>query len=147
AYWEKELEAFHIESKVKNQIIRSVFEEEFKFSPVLYIYDYAAKDLKKGITKEIFLNENLQVDPSIKFEGEDFLVAAEGRNESAAEGIYIHHSNMNRLQDRYLNFVKLNTIGYLFNSIFSSDSASKRMYEAAVQKLNRKFYKSKLIVE
>ena len=147
AYWEQELKNSQLELQIKNQTIRTAFEQEFKFVEVLYIYDYAAKDLKRGKTQGIFLNENLQVDPTLELEGKAFLLAAEGRATSAAEGIYLHHSDMTRLKDRYLNFIKLNTIGLIFSNIFSTGDAPQQMYSKAVQKLNRRFYKSQRIVE
>jgi len=146
-YWEQQLKDLQVELQIKNQTMRAAFEQEFKFAEVFYIYDYAAKDLKKGNRKGFFLNDNLQIDPSIQLKGEDFLLAAEGRSASAAEGIYLHHSNLERLNDRYISYIKLNTIGLFFNNIFSSNDASQRMYNAAVQKLNRRFYKSQQIVK
>ncbi|MEM6700400.1 MAG: hypothetical protein AAF599_18495, partial [Bacteroidota bacterium] len=59
AYWEQELKNSQLELQIKNQTIRTAFEQEFKFVEVLYIYDYTAKDLKRGKTQGIFLNENL----------------------------------------------------------------------------------------
>lgn len=146
-YWQRELENTKLEIQTKNQFMRNAFEQEFKFAKVFYIYDYAAKDLKNGIVEGIFLNEKLESDPLISLEGKNFLLAAEGRSTSSSEGIYLHHSNMARLQNSYLNFVKLNTLGLFFNNMFSSTDARERMYTVAVQKLNRRFYKSQRLIE
>lgn len=146
-YWEQELKNLELELKIKNQNVRTAFEQEFKFVDVFYIYDYAAKELKRGKIQGIFLDKNLQVDPAIELEGDNFLLAAEGQSTSTAEGIYLHHNDLTRLTDRQLNFVKLNTIGLIFNNIFSSGDATQQMYQKAIGKLNRRFYKSQRIVK
>ena len=53
-YWEQELTDLHLELKVKNQAVRTAFEQEFKFVDVFYIDDYTAKNLKLGRTGNIF---------------------------------------------------------------------------------------------
>lgn len=72
--FESLLQATIDETKKTAIEIVSAVDSNYKFSPVLYIYDTAVIDLKRGVFSGIFLDKSLKADPSISLNGRSYLV-------------------------------------------------------------------------
>jgi len=62
---------------LNNQIVKG-FEEFYYFSTVYFMYDTSSISLKNGVQEGIFLNNNLEVDPTIKLNNKPFFVLRYG---------------------------------------------------------------------
>jgi len=59
----------------ENAIIIKAFLTKYQFSPVYFTYDYLSLEIIKGKVKNVFLNENLQIDSTINLKQKYYLFA------------------------------------------------------------------------
>lgn len=74
ARFESLLQATIDETQKNAREIVNAVDSVYKFSPVLYMYDTAAHDLKKGIISGCFLDKSLNPDTAISLNGRPYLV-------------------------------------------------------------------------
>jgi hypothetical protein len=65
-YWKDQYYLLEKETKEENLKLIGSFTDKYDFSKVYFMPDTAAHLLKKGIKKGIFLNNQLEIDPSIE---------------------------------------------------------------------------------
>jgi hypothetical protein len=77
-----------------NSDIIWAFRKNFNFCPVYFFYsDYSDTVKAKHFDKVIFLNDSLQPDPAIKFDGKSFLIADFGTVEQDTAKSYSYSSH------------------------------------------------------
>lgn len=68
----KKIEA---EQAAENRLIMSMFKEHFTFCPVYFFYTHHTKQVQAGVKQGIFLNNDLQPDPTIVLPADTFYIA------------------------------------------------------------------------
>jgi len=71
----KQVEQIQKQRDYENTIIIKAFLTNYNFSPVYFTYDYLSLDIIKGKLKDVFLNENLQIDSTIYLKQTYYLFA------------------------------------------------------------------------
>jgi hypothetical protein len=134
---EKELHDF-------NQMLVKSFNNHYHFSKFFFIYPEDYQQLLSGETSGFFLDQNLQKDPSITLEKEDFFVCEYGVVYAEA----IQNPNNARLkvvtdtpmqQDALI--IKDKDLRQLLSPFPSHVSIRLRTMEKSVENLNRNLYK------
>lgn len=141
AAWQRVLTERQAKLAAKNRLLVDLFEEEYTFSDILFMYDTSSVALKHGRSDVQFINANLEPDSTLTLNNRPFLVIAETTSEYGAEGFAILDSYLNRVEEPTPDFIKFNTIFYLFNSLGSTATAEEKMYRSAIRRLQRKFEK------
>ncbi|MEM1326244.1 MAG: hypothetical protein AAGI23_09840 [Bacteroidota bacterium] len=139
--WERLLAEREAAVNTKNQTIIRLFKSEYNFSDILFMYDFNSKALRDGSSEAIFLNQKMEVDKQLQLNGRPFLVVTETPSESGAEGFAVLDGDLERVKKPTPDFIKFNTIFYLFNSLGSTTTADEKMYRQAIRRLQKKFEK------
>lgn len=125
-----------------NTSLTNAFSNLYSFSNVYYMYDTASVSLKKGVKSGIFLDKNLELDPSIKIpEGDFFIVKTGTTNSTSTTGIQalvIMDKNLKDLSRPFPYYVRINSIARLFTRVFNHRNLVKKDSREVVQKLERK---------
>lgn len=74
ARFKKMLEQTRTETRQEGLDVMKAFANNYNFSKVLFMYDTASVQLKKGVMGGYFLNKDLEVDPSIQLENDNWLL-------------------------------------------------------------------------
>lgn len=134
----RQLKLAKAESKQEGKAIIQAFKAEYSFSEVVFMHDTASMALKKGQRKGLFLDEKLEKLPDLSLENRFLCLLASGKSASGAEGFKILDATLEELPQPFPSFVRLNTLGYLMNSIFFNDTAaSQRLYKHLAKKLQK----------
>jgi hypothetical protein len=91
---------------IMNQAMAKGFLDSFKFCPVYLSYDTSAKSLSAGMKKGIFLNREMQIDPSISIPDSAIVFVAyyhEKSGEYPTDGLMIRKLNK-KLEEPFPNF-------------------------------------------
>lgn len=141
----KELENTIDERNRYNLSLTNAFEEHYKFSDIYYIYDTASLSLKKGARSGIFLNKNLELDPSISIPDGTFFVIRTGTTDSSTttgvEALVIMDQNLKDLVRPFPYYVRVNSISRLFTRVFNHKKLVRKDSNEIVQKLERNLRK------
>ncbi len=125
-----------------NSSLIEAFETYYNFSNVFYMYDTASVDLKDGQRSGIFLNKNLELDPSIKIPSGKFFVIKIGTTDSSTttgvEALVLMDEKFMDLAPPFPYYVRINSISRLFTRIFNHRNLVRKDSTAIVQKLERK---------
>ena len=150
AVFQRELEKRQANLATKNRLLLDLFEEEYTFSDILFMYDTSSVALKQAsdaskasdaLLSGYFLDANLKIDPKLTLNNRPFLIVSETLGASGVEGFVILDGDLNRVQKPTPDFIKFNTLFYLFNSLGSTELAEKKMYRSAIRQLQKKFEK------
>ena len=137
---QKDLDNTIQENEEYNSSIVSAFDQYFKFSPVYYIYDTSAVDLKAGKKSGYFLDTNLKKDPNITFTQDSFFIIYNGElsatNNSGMEALIIIDSQNQPLPSPFPYYIKTNNFWYTLGRFFSPKKAIKRDSKKVVSKLD-----------
>ncbi|MEK7256148.1 MAG: hypothetical protein AAB316_15460 [Bacteroidota bacterium] len=138
---QKMLETTQQETTQNNRWLAEAFQAHYDFSKFIFMPDTASATLKKGMTKGIFLNANLQPDASIDIAGKPYFIAAYGTSSNAGasgtEGLAILDKNFHELPSPFPHFNGLTGIRKIFSGIFGGSSEAD-FYQKLVLKLNKK---------
>jgi len=91
---------------IMNQAMAKSFLDSFKFCPVYLSYDTSAKSLSAGMKKGIFLNREMQIDPSISIPDSAIVFVAyyhEKSGEYPTDGLMIRKLNK-KLEEPFPHF-------------------------------------------
>jgi len=141
SFWKDKKEEVSKSIQLKNKIVMKAFTNNYQFSAILFMYDTSSVALKNGQASGIFLNQQLEIDRSIQLKSKRFLVLSEGLSESGSEGFYVMDQQLEPLKRPLPRFIKLNTVGLLFNNILDPKEATNRMYSKAAARVEKKFKK------
>lgn len=114
-----------IQKRNKNhKWIMEEFRKDYKFSKVVFIYGTNLKEYLDGKSEAEFLNENLEVDPSIKLDpGPTYILAAQ-----AGDLFFLYDINYNRIPEPIPHAVNDDAL-YLFRSNRSRVESIDRFLE------------------
>lgn len=142
---EKRIETTISERDAYNKSLVDAFEDKFTFAEVYYMYDTASIALKSGVREGIFLNNNLQLDPSIIIPEGAFFVAKTGTTNSTSttgvEAVIIMDGQFNDLQRPFPYYVRVNSIERLFVRIFRPKKLVRKDSREIVKKLEEKLWR------
>ena len=130
------LEKTRLDTRNQNLWLMEAFQANYSFSKLLFMPDTAATDLKSGVRQGIFLNGDLQTDPSLALEG-DFLVAYYGANTS----------------DQYTNNEGITVLDKNFQPVkypfpfFTGRTSIRRMFEEAFNKTTDLYHYTQLVIK
>ena len=135
----RQLDYTRAETKRTNEAVMRGFEETYNFSEVLFTYDYHIKDLKAGKKTAIFLNKSLEIDKNLSAAGRFLVILKNGTSISGAEGYQILNAELTPFPEPFPQFVRLNTLSYLVNTIFADDIALGKLYGRLAKKVQKRF--------
>jgi hypothetical protein len=137
-------ETVKAETRLENRQLMEAFAEKYTFSEVLFMYDTSIQALKNGVRKGIFLNGNLEPDPSLSLADEQWLMAYYGEPISSGktfvEGLVISDRKLDMMPDPFPSFVGMPTIQRVFKS-FSGKDSDKDTFLDLVARLDKHFAK------
>jgi len=143
---EEKIKKIEEETVENNKILVKNLYEKYSFSKFYVFYDNALDKIEKKNLKGIFLNENLEVDPTIELVEESFCLMREGETAQGVENdrnsleAYIILNQDGKMLDRpFPYYFRINTLKYTFNSILDKKNAKTRQYRDLVQKMNSRF--------
>jgi hypothetical protein len=142
--WERLLAEREAEVIAKNKLLMRLFEAEYNFSDILFMYDYDSKALRDGSSRPIFLDKDMKLDARLRLNDRPYLVVTETPSETGLEGFAILGGDLKQVERPLPDFIKFNTVFYLFNSLGSTAMAEEKMYLNAIRRLQRKFNKKML---
>lgn len=125
-----------------NESMTMAFDSNYTFSKVLFTYDYHYDQLKAGEMKGIFLNKNLEKDPSIKIEEGPYYILRFGS--SQREGSYgvdamvVMTDQMKDLSAPFPYYQRLNDFSAFLGSLFPAPEQEKRDAIRLVGKFNKR---------
>lgn len=125
-----------------NENMTMAFDSNYTFSKVLFTYDYHYDRLKAGEMEGIFLNKNLEKDPSIKIEEGPYYILRFGS--SQREGSYgvdamvVMTDQMKDLSAPFPYYQRLNDFSAFLGSIFPAPEQEKRDAIRLVGKFNKR---------
>jgi hypothetical protein len=139
------IEAKIIATKVENETINnaliSSFNESYGFSQVYFVYDTSLTSLKNGIKSGVFVNENGEIDNSIKLATTSYyfcnftLVSASNE----AEGLVIYDANIEKIAPPFPTISVAGSSGFnmLMQILTSDNNYQKRAITKDVEKLQK----------
>ena len=117
------------EIQLENERLIQALKEEYKFTEVLFIADTSAHLLKEKKQSGYFLNEQLNIDPSISLNNQKFFVAYYGAVVSATkngvDGLVVLDDNLNQLVDPFPHFTGLTTTRKWIERFFNKKEESE----------------------
>jgi hypothetical protein len=146
ARWlEKEL-AYTRESTLEfNTNMVKALNEAYTFSGLRFTYDYFTPQIKTGQWEGIFLNEDLEVDPSIgPGEGQPFLLTFGRTQKEASDGIeamVLMTNKLERFPKPFPYYQRLNDFEAFIGSLFPKDNQKEEDALRLVGKLDKKLNK------
>ncbi len=139
---EKELETTISERDSYNNDLVAAFNDNYKFSPVYFMYDTSSVALKNGARKGFLLDENLRVDPTISISEDSVFMAYIGTLDpadySGVEALIITDSQFEVLPAPFPFYIRVNSLGLVLGKIFSPKQSVKRDTQKMVSKLEHK---------
>lgn len=126
------------EAERNNTAIIQAFKQEYRFSDVLFMQDTATYALKAGQQQGFFLDSELDIDSKKSLDNRFFNILVSGKAASGAEGFEILAADFNKIPKPFPSFIRLNTLSYLMNNIFSDEQATQKLYNRLARKLQRR---------
>lgn len=140
------LEETETKTPDRNQSIIQIFKEEFKLCPVYFMYDTSSQQLLKGVRKGIFLNERLEIDPSVAIDHLPFLVLkiafTDPSTTARAEAMILMDEKMEELRPPFPYAFSLNNAGFAFTYITSKDRQFEKHFRKRVIIMNKRLKKA-----
>jgi hypothetical protein len=131
----------------ENTWLHNAFTEKYNFSEVLYFFDTSSVLLKNGVQSGYFLNEKLEVDPSVSLNNRPFLVAFYGASSSAykssQEGLVVLDEHFIELSEPFPHYTDVSS----FWKIFIDTAAEKKSILGTVKSFDKRltfFYKRRV---
>jgi|GEM_PF-3494460 len=97
------------EIQQENQMLMSAFKTNYTFSKVVFMPDTLSGQLKKGVKSGIFLNDKLEIDSSISFQGHFFLTyygESDYDDNTNVEGLNIFDERFEPLKYPFPSFIE-----------------------------------------
>ena len=148
------LDSTLVETHRRNKVLRNALSELYTFSEVRFIYDTATTALLDGQRSGIFLDANLQIDPSLRFDGPFYLTKfgkPDTNFESFSEGVTILNDQLNVVSAPFPAYIIPRTkkgksrgvsmsIGAFFYRLINKDATFDQNYaEGVAYSLDREF--------
>lgn len=133
------LDKARAEIRAENLILMDAFKEHYTFSNVVFMPDTMSLNLKKGAKKGIFLNEKLEIDTTIFFQGHFFLAyygESDYDDNSTLEGLNIFDERFEPLKYPFPSFIERAYIWRFLRTLFFKAPTSEH-YEKLVEKFNK----------
>ncbi len=127
------------EVREENLSMMDAFTEKYTFSKVLFMPDTLGPQLKSGVKQGIFLNNKLEIDPSLGFEGFFFLAyygESDSKDKTHIEGINVVDQEFEPLRYPFPSFVGRAGIWRGLRE-FLFVAPSSEHYVKLVEKLNK----------
>ena len=138
------------ERNAENRLWMQGFEEHYGFSEILFAFDTLRRKALSLDGKNCFLNDNLEIDPSLSLNGRPFLMLYFGNINSetgtGASAVIFRNSDFEELSKPFPYYVKMTNFMYFFNKVMRTSSAEVRNMERIVKKMNRnleRFYEKR----
>ncbi len=130
----------------ENKKIAEAFLNYYDFSAVYIIYDSSSTLVAKGTTKDIFLNENLELDPTIQLKETPVVFTRIGRTDlsdtSGMIGMIFQNQQFEDLTRPFPYFLRLYPLGNTILGALENDtSVSAKRMKKLVAKWNEKLKK------
>ena len=126
-----------------NRLLVENLHKIYTFSKFYVLYDTEMEAFEKGSRKGIFLNEKMEIDPSIELTEKEYCFLMEGLTSSGTqnyknslEAFIILNQNKQRLINPFPYYYRINSLKYTVNSIFDKKNAKGRHLGDIVKKLN-----------
>jgi hypothetical protein len=127
----QQLERIKLETDIRNKLIINAFVNYFDYAEVVFIYDTASTALKNGNWEGLLFDKDLQ-NSNLSLAERTFLVVSENVASTSMEGLILMNPDLVRVAHQQLKFTKINTF-FL--------QSRERIFERAVDKFNKRFYK------
>lgn len=126
-----------------NTALTYAFEKYYNFSNIYFMYDTASILLKDGQRSGIFLNKDLQADPTIEIPEGEFFVIKVGNTDSSSttgiEALVVMDRNLTDLKSPFPYYVRINSIGRLFRRIFNHNNLVRKDSREIIMQLEKNF--------
>ncbi len=135
------LEKTALDTRNQNLWLKAAFDSIYTFTPVLFMPDTVAIQLKTGVRQGIFLGPSLdKIDPSLTLDGK-FFVAFYGANTSDEktnnQGITVLDSTLQSLRSPFPYFTGRTSIRRMFEEFFNK-SEGQNHFEKLVAKFQKR---------
>ena len=128
-----------------NKRLILAFQKNYDFSEVRFITDTVAHQLTDGNIKSLFVDETLQVDPSITIdEGPVYFLRIGSTQKDQSqnlEAMILTDKQLNDLRAPFPYYARLNHFGAFMGSIFPSENQAQRNVDKSVSALNKSLEK------
>lgn len=129
------------ETKDQQELIVSLMRDVYDLGPVYFIYDTTLVLLQGEQDSGYFLNDQLEVDPSIT-RPDDFIIARIGYTDAAttsrAEAMMLTDRELQPLPAPFPNAITFNNLGYALNKLLAPDIAERKRMEGMIERLRNK---------
>ena len=121
------------------------FNELYTFSEVLYTSDTSTLTLKRGVESGYFLNEQMEVEPSISIAGRPYFIMKMGTiqqkdNLSGVEAALILNRDFELMRSPFPFYAKTKPFGYAFKDIAAPKKASSNTAKRVAQTFEDKLW-------
>ena len=128
-----------------NLILIKAFETHYTFSDVYYMYDTATISLRDGERKGIFLNEKMELDPSIEMKEGPFFIMRGGNTDNTTttgiSGLVVMNAELEDMQRPFPYFTRSKKIDNFFRRLFFPKKFIGSNANDAVKQFERNLYK------
>lgn len=129
------------ETRAQQELIVSLMRDVYDLGPVYFIFDTTLVLLQGEQTSGYFLNDDLEVDPSIT-RPSDFVIARIGYTDAAttsrAEAMMLTDREQQALPAPFPNAITFNNLGYALNRLLAPDIAERKRMEGMIERLRNK---------
>lgn len=135
------------EVESENRHLVQAFKDQYRFSDVLFLFDTLAPRLKSENPGSIFLNDSLEVDPSLNLDNRPFLIAGMGSADPAdsaleTDALVVYDRNFDRLPRPFPNSSGVTGFRMWLESFTRTEPELEVFfYQKMVERLNRNFFK------
>ncbi|RMF03125.1 MAG: hypothetical protein D6772_02570 [Bacteroidetes bacterium] len=137
--------ATQTESEAINRLLVRMMREKYHLSELYFLPDTAFSMLGEANSQTVFLNDDLELDPTIGPPQGDFLIMHIGysdpSNTARAEGFILMDSALEPIPAPFPSVIAFNNMGFAINSLLAPELAERRKIERAVERLVKKLEK------
>ena len=139
---EKMLSSTREETVHKNELLVQIMQEKYQIGPLYFLPDTALSLLNEAKPEGVFVNAQLELDPTITLPEGEFLLMRIGysdpSNTSRAEGLILMDSALEVIPPPFPAVITFNNAGFAINSLLAPNMAERRRIQTAVERLVNK---------
>lgn len=130
----------HLEDlRKQNEMLVTAFQAKYNFSQLLFVPDTSVQHLKNGERSSLFYGGNLEIDPSISLDGDNFFVVYHGLSSSSrtsgVQGIVVQNNELVELVEPFPFFTGMTTVKKKLASFFRKVD-EQELFFRLVEKFN-----------
>lgn len=134
------LEGTMAKTESASKAIIKAFHEKYRFSDFLFMFDTASVSLKNGAQSGIFINKDLEVDPTLTLDNRPWFVLRFGATSAdsgqSIEAMVIMDDTFEDLQSPFPYYTRINNFNSVMGGFFPNPKQEQRNADRMVENLH-----------